>query len=272
MAIVKKRVSELPYVQNTLNFEAFVLDRTTNQSAKISAERLRGNTGDSAFDLWLKQPGNAGKSYEDYLAYNRQPATEAAERISQLQTSVEQAESSRVNAEQGRISAEQGRTDAESNRAIAEGNREEAETIRSSAEETRISTENARIAAELERSTAEQQRIETENERVTSEETRQSQEQQRQTNTATAIRDSETATDRLNTLSDHRDEIRDSFWWHWNEETGEYENTGEKARGDVMYATFEVDDQGNLLMTTPNGYNGPTFDLSNSDLFVLINE
>lgn len=41
------------------------------------------------------------------------------------------------------------------------------------------------------------------------------------------------AANRLNALSDHRDEIRDGYWWRWNEETGEWYNTGEIAKGET---------------------------------------
>lgn len=72
------------------------------------------------------------------------------------------------------------------------------------------------------------------------------------------------AADRLNTLSDHRDEVRDGYWWRWNEETGEWYNTGEIAKGNVMYATFDVDPAtGELAMYTDEEYAGPGFELNN---------
>lgn len=53
-------------------------------------DQMRGNTGDSAFVLWQKQPGNAGKTYEDYLAFNKQPATDAAKQVTDKMTQIEQ--------------------------------------------------------------------------------------------------------------------------------------------------------------------------------------
>ena len=65
--------------------------------------------------------------------------------------------------------------------------------------------------------------------------------------------------------------IQNDTWWVWNAETGQYEDTGESARGDVMYATFEIDPEtGILTMTTPNGYTGPEFEIVNGYLEVSI--
>ena len=65
--------------------------------------------------------------------------------------------------------------------------------------------------------------------------------------------------------------IQNDTWWVWNAETGQYEDTGESARGDVMYATFEVDPiTGILTMYTPDLYDGPTFAVVDGYLEVTI--
>lgn len=65
--------------------------------------------------------------------------------------------------------------------------------------------------------------------------------------------------------------IQNDTWWTWDAEQGEYVDTGESARGDVMYATFEIDiDTGELVMYTPDGYTGPAFSLVNGFLEVTI--
>lgn len=65
--------------------------------------------------------------------------------------------------------------------------------------------------------------------------------------------------------------IQNDTWWTWDAETGEYVDTGEAARGDVMYATFEIDmDTGELVMYTPDGYTGPAFSLADGFLEVTI--
>lgn len=65
--------------------------------------------------------------------------------------------------------------------------------------------------------------------------------------------------------------IQNDTWWTWDAEQGKYVDTGEAARGDVMYATFEIDPEtGILTMTTPDGYTGPTFMIVNGFLEVSI--
>lgn len=73
------------------------------------------------------------------------------------------------------------------------------------------------------------------------------------------------AADRLKDLSDHRDEIRDGYWWRWNEETGEWYNTGEIAKGNTMFATFGIDPTtGILTMSTDPEYTGANFEINNN--------
>lgn len=45
---------------------------------------LKGGLGKSAFQLWQEQPGNEGKTYEDYEVWLRQPATDAAKKVEDL--------------------------------------------------------------------------------------------------------------------------------------------------------------------------------------------
>ena len=66
--------------------------------------------------------------------------------------------------------------------------------------------------------------------------------------------------------------IQNGTWWIWNAGTQQYEDTGEAARGNVMYATFAVTPEtGELIMTTPDEYRGPVFYLVNGILEVAIN-
>ena len=66
--------------------------------------------------------------------------------------------------------------------------------------------------------------------------------------------------------------IQNGTWWIWNSGTQQYEDTGEAARGNVMYATFAVTPEtGELIMTTPDEYRGPVFYLVNGFLVVAIN-
>lgn len=66
--------------------------------------------------------------------------------------------------------------------------------------------------------------------------------------------------------------IIDGMWWVWNAVTQKYENTGEAARGNVMYATFFLDAAtGDLYMYYDNEYAGPQFRLNGPDLEVVLN-
>lgn len=78
----------------------------------------------------------------------------------------------------------------------------------------------------------------------------------------TAAEKADEASGRLNTLSDNRDQIVDGYWWRYNEETGEYENTGHRANGDTLFATFDIDPETGLLSVyTDKAYNGPQFEM-----------
>ena len=117
-------------------------------------------------------------------------------------------------------------------------------------EEVRETSESQRIAAEQARQTAETDRI---------------------TSSQTAVTNANEATARLNNLSDHRDEIRDGYWWHWNEGTEEYENTGELAKGNTLFASFDIDPAtGELSCTTDEEYTGASFSVENGDLIVTV--
>lgn len=66
--------------------------------------------------------------------------------------------------------------------------------------------------------------------------------------------------------------IKDGRWWIWNAEKQEYVDTGEAARGNLMYATFFLDSPtGDLYMYTDKEYAGPQFRLSGADLEVVLN-
>ena len=65
--------------------------------------------------------------------------------------------------------------------------------------------------------------------------------------------------------------IQNGTWWTWDADAQEYVDTGYAARGNVVYATFEIDPEtGILTMTTPDEYSGPVFELVNGYLEVSI--
>jgi len=88
----------------------------------------------------------------------------------------------------------------------------------------------------------------------------------------TAAQNANDASDRANELSDNPPKIgNNGNWWIWNELSDVYEDTGKPSKGDVMYATFEIDPlTGILTMTTPDSYSGPVFNLQENNLVVTI--
>ena len=94
---------------------------------------------------------------------------------------------------------------------------------------------------------------------------------QSETNAAQSAQEAEESAQTAQEYSGKPPIIQNDTWWTWDAEQGEYVDTGESARGDVMYATFEIDiDTGELVMYTPDGYTGPVFSLVNGFLEVTI--
>lgn len=210
-------------------------------------------------------------AYDDVLEATK-AAQEATQEVRELEAIVEGNEEKRENFYSASQALVQGWSNDEQKRKEAEAARVEVERARVGAETERKQSEEARKDAETKRAEAENLRNESENTRKANEETRQKQEVQREKDSDTAVKNAEKATNRLNALSDHRDEIRDGYWWRWNEETEEWYNTGEIAKGNVMYATFRVDPlTGVLTMYTDEEYTGANFKLNeDGTLSVLI--
>ena len=209
-------------------------------------------------------------AYDDMLSATETARTATTD-MRRLEATVEEKEEERENfysrsqaMVQGWSNDEQARKDAEASRLEVEAERVEAETERKKAEAARVETEGVRIVEE-------QLRIRAEDERKAEELIRQKQEEDRENGTLEAILDAEAATNRLNALSDHRDEIRDGYWWRWDEETGEWYNTGEIAKGNVMFATFELDPfTGILTMFTDEEYTGANFELDENGILTVV--
>lgn len=209
-------------------------------------------------------------AYDDMLSATETARTATTD-MRRLEATVEEKEEERENfysrsqaMVQGWSNDEQARKDAEASRLEVEAERVEAETERKKAEAARVETEGVRIVEE-------QLRIRAEDERKAEELIRQKQEEDRENGTLEAILDAEAATNRLNALSDHRDEIRDGYWWRWDEETGEWYNTGEIAKGNVMFATFELDPStGILTMFTDEEYTGANFFLDENGILTVV--
>lgn len=251
----KIKISQLPEAQSLDGLWIFGKGPGT-QNVRASMSLLRGNT---AFYEW--QQRNPGKTYADWIKLIQEPAQIAADNIQYVVDDLTQFGNKAKEDESGRVEAEKIRQDVE----VA---RKESETIRRDNEELRIENENSRVTAEDERKASENGRHISETNRKNAEAERVEAEQRR----VEQLLETEKATERLNNLSDHRDKIIDDFWYRWNEITGEYESTGIRANGNVLYATFDINtDTGELIMNTPDNYNGPEFGLIGEDLYVEIN-
>ena len=59
---------------------------------------LKGDRGYSAFEVWTQQEGNVGKTVDDYLAWLRQPATDAAKRADEKMSQISESASIAIKA------------------------------------------------------------------------------------------------------------------------------------------------------------------------------
>jgi len=100
------------------------------------------------------------------------------------------------------------------------------------------------------------------------------------TNTLEAKTAAENATSRANEVASNPTKVGDDHYVYvYNETTKSYDKTdiyvkGDKGdKGNLLYASFEIDlETGQLVQTTPDEYNGPTFELNNDgELIAIIN-
>ena len=193
----------------------------------------KGDDGDDAYQIWLDL-GNEG-TYEDFIAYLRQPAVDAGASISELEGEIQVSEGLRVSAESERDSAEAIRMQSESERLAAEtirqsneGNRIENEATRVQNEAERISEENARQSNEVNRVEAEGIRQSNETGRVSAENLREIAESDRvelyndmlqlKTDTTTAKNDANEQAQYAKDMGDYakeQGEIAETFINNW---------------------------------------------------------
>jgi phage pre-neck appendage-like protein len=208
--------------------------------------------------------------YDDVVAATETARTATTD-MRQLEAQVEGKEEERENFYSRSQALVQGWSNDEQARKYAEAERDKKEAERIQGEAAREEEEAKRVETEKERIVEEELRKKAEDGRKAEEVIRQKQEDVRETETTKALLNAEAATDRLNALSDHRDEIRDGYWWRWNEETGEWYNTGEIAKGNVMFASFEVDPASAILtMCTDEEYTGANFELDENGILTVV--
>ncbi len=139
----------------------------TSSDVLLGFKGDKGDGGDDAYQIWLDL-GNVG-TYEDFIAYLRQPAVGAGDSISELEGEIQVSEGLRVSAETARVNAE---GDATKGRVKAENERVQAEIIRQNNEGNRIENEATRVQDEAERNSKENVRQNSEADRIGAEEVR----------------------------------------------------------------------------------------------------
>ena len=91
-------------------------------------------------------------------------------------------------------------------------------------------------------------------------------------NAAVSAQEAEDSAQKAQQYSGKPPIIQGGTWWTWNAERQEYVDTGEAARGNLMYAVFYVDAAtGALYMVTDAEYAGPGFRLADGNLEVVLN-
>ena len=187
----KNANSELTYDQYHFDylgcFKIVHLSDEENWSEGVSGTVLQfGADGLSAYELAVKN-GYFGTEQE-WLAYLRKPAVDAAASLSVLESSVSSNETTRnsnetirIDNENERIEEENTRSSNENNRAISEAARNENETLRVASEKSRVTSETSRVNAENVRVESETERANEESKRVTAENSRNAAESNRAT-------------------------------------------------------------------------------------------
>lgn len=298
MAIKKVKVSQLPKATTTSGLKVLGVDGS-NQSVQAEMEILRGNKGDSAFDLWKMQPGNTDKTYDDYLAFNRQPAEEAASEMNIYKNQVtDELTQLAGDMEQARIAAD---TAADKASDIASNPTKVGEDYfvyiynnkTKEYEKTDINlkgdsaftlwvndpvnegkTYDDYLAYNRQPATEAAEALGSYQTQVTGELN------QLAKSTESAKTAAQQAASLANEVAANPTKVgEDNYVYVYNQETKAYEKTdiyvkGDKGdKGNTLYASFEIDlASGQLIQTTPDEYSGPTFELNQSgELIAIIN-
>lgn len=112
---------------------------------------LLASKGDNAFQVWLLQPGNEGKTYEDYEAWLRQPATDAGgradEAANKAQGAADNANNAAATAQNAAQNANTAAEEARTNAASAKNEADAARDATTKAQEATNSANNAAASA-----------------------------------------------------------------------------------------------------------------------------
>jgi len=159
-----------------LGYDVLVMLKVEIDTIEVDSILYNIAKGDSAFTAWQKLPENVGKDWNDYIAYLREPMTQAiaegnetAAEWTLAENARVQAEGLRITAEGLRVTAEGLRNDSEILRASSENTRNSNESTRNNNESTRNSNENIRISNALDANNAEALRLSAELLRISAE-------------------------------------------------------------------------------------------------------
>lgn len=250
-----KEVTGLDKVERVLDDDVLLLIRPlTDGSQKCYSVRGRLFHGEDAYEIAVKNGfvgtyeewQNAVKNVVDVkpLAENFVKVTEdaknatadaisATEAINLIIKEVNAAEAIRTSNEAERQSNENSRKSAEDSRQLAENSRKSAEDTRRENETSRATAENKRVAAE---------------------EKREADFQTSKDAADKATEASKVQTDLSKEISEHPTKVGDNGnWWAWNTTTKEYEDTGDVAKGGMLYPSLYLD--GNELYLEDNESN-----------------
>jgi len=298
MATKKIKVSQLPRASSTSGLNVLGVDGS-NQSVRADMELLRGNKGENAFQLWKMEPGNGSKTYEDYLAYNREPATEAAKTLGEYQTQVTEELTVLVETAEATVTA------AEKATALAG---------EMASNPTKVGIDNyvyvynpttqqyEKTDINLKGESAFQLWLHEAGNTGKTYEDYLAYNRQPATDAAANLNEYQTTvTGELTRLAEETEAAKtattdatalakevannptkvgdDNYVYIYNTATKSYEKTdiyvkGDKGdKGNLLYASFEIDlDSGQLIQTTADEYTGPTFELNESgNLIAIIN-
>lgn len=246
--IISKSSFDIGYVVSSDEF-GFLVDKI-NQVHKIQLDLsdLKSDMQDTikdcedATDECIDATDKAKKATNDLNTLNNTVSNAEAQRVKN--------ENNRINAENQRNLKETERNDAEQVRITNENARKSAENIRNNNEDARKTAEVARVNAENTRNSSEKEREDQEAIRQANEKIRQQQEDKRQTDTATAIANTNNATNLANAATKRADDISADLEYKvaTNYYKGEPGKDGVITTIDINQLAFEVIN-GHLILT-----------------------
>lgn len=207
------------------------------------------------FAMRVYEAINATETIPDEYSTWIDTANATIAQIKSLESEVETAEEERKKSETARITAETQRQSNEETRISNEEERQANEIVRQEDEQIRIANENTRNSNEEERQTNENTRQTNEQTRIENEEIRLTNETERQTAETKRAEDTTNAINNIKNLNEAYEQLAE-------EKTAELNEIAEGVKDTataIQFATFEVDDDMNLLINTADKLKNTSF-------------